>query len=341
MASIDVAVPCYQYGSFLRDCITSILAQDVRALRVLIIDNASTDDSLEVAQELARTDSRVEVAAHSRNLGATASYNEGIEWASGDYFLLLDADDMLAPGCLVRAVALMDDNPDVSFTYGVELRQSLPAGHVQVAAQSSAEADWRIIAGRDFIERLCRRPINHVGATTVVRRTRAQKLVGHYRAELPYTDDLNMWLRLATVGKVAHTGAVQAIRRLHPSQATRHYTDVPVRDFVERERAYACFFEAEGRALPHATALHRQALNGLVGQAYWSGLSHILRGQPHAGWALLNYAWQRSPATVVLPPLGYLQQMDRPLGRLSEVLVEAITGRPQGRWLGANNSTER
>jgi glycosyltransferase involved in cell wall biosynthesis len=340
VASIDVAVPCYQYGSFLRACVTSILAQDVSALRVLIIDNASTDDSLAVARELASADPRVEVVAHGRNLGATASYNEGIEWSSADYFLLLDADDMLAPGCLARAVALMEDNPDVSFTYGVELRQSFSAGDVHVASQPAGEVDWQIVAGRDFIERLCRRPINHVGATTVVRRTRAQKQVGHYRSEIPYTDDLDMWLRLATVGNVAYTSAVQAFRRLHASQATRHYTDVPVRDFVERERAYACFFEAEGRTLAHSTRLHRQARSGLVGQAYWSGLSHIFRAQPRTGWALLRYAWQRSPSTVVLPPLGYLLQMDRPLGRLAEVMVEGITGSPQGRWLRTNSSIE-
>src|SRR5262249_3375428 len=109
---------------------------------------------------------------------------------------------------------------------------------------------------------------------------------------------------------------------------------------IERERAYACFFEAEGRTLAHPTKLHRQARSGLIGQAYWSGLSHIFRAQTPTGWGLLKYAWQRSPPTVVLPPLGYLLRMDRPFGRLAEVLVEGITGRPQGRSLGANGSIE-
>ena len=45
---------CYQYGRYLRDCVTSITSQGVADLRVLIIDNGSTDDSLEVAKELAR-----------------------------------------------------------------------------------------------------------------------------------------------------------------------------------------------------------------------------------------------------------------------------------------------
>ena len=56
MASVDVIVPCYQYGHFLRDCAASVLTQDVSDLRLVIIDNASTDNTLEVARELAAAD---------------------------------------------------------------------------------------------------------------------------------------------------------------------------------------------------------------------------------------------------------------------------------------------
>ena len=53
MPSVDIVVPCYQHGRFLRDCVESVLSQDVE-LRVIIIDNASTDDSVSIAQDLAR-----------------------------------------------------------------------------------------------------------------------------------------------------------------------------------------------------------------------------------------------------------------------------------------------
>src|SRR5262245_3553031 len=104
MSSVDVVIPCYQYGRFLRECVSSVLTQGVSHIRVLIIDNASTDGSAEIARQLAAEDSRIEVAAHSHNVGPTASYNEGIDWASAEYFVLLDADDLLAPGCLARAL---------------------------------------------------------------------------------------------------------------------------------------------------------------------------------------------------------------------------------------------
>lgn len=122
MSSIDVVAPCYQYGRYLRDCVGSILSQKVDATRVLIIDNASSDNTLNVARQLNNEDKRVEVLSRKTNLGQHASYNEGIDWAAADYFMILDADDMLAPGSLTRAISPLDDNSGVIFCHGAEQR---------------------------------------------------------------------------------------------------------------------------------------------------------------------------------------------------------------------------
>ena len=79
MTSVDIVIPNYNYGRYLRECRSKACsAQDVEQLRVLIIDNASTDNSAEIAREFARTDPRVQVRVHDRNLGLHASFNEGI-----------------------------------------------------------------------------------------------------------------------------------------------------------------------------------------------------------------------------------------------------------------------
>src|SRR3954453_18503705 len=118
MTKVDIVIPCYNYGRFLEPCVRSVLAQSVRDLRVLIIDDGSSDDSLSVAKSLAERDPRVSVISHPRNWGHIATYNEGIEWASAYYFLLLSADDLLVPGALERAARIMDANSDVVLVHG-------------------------------------------------------------------------------------------------------------------------------------------------------------------------------------------------------------------------------
>ncbi len=252
VASIDVVVPCYNYGRFLRECVTSITSQEGVDLRILVVDNASEDDSLEIARELAARDGRIEVITRTVNLGATASYNEGIDWASSDYFLIVDADDFLVPGALARACAVMDEDVEISFVHGVEARLEAD-GAVHAYGLEPGEPECSIITGLQFIADLCGTPINRIGANTVVRRTSLQKRIGYYNTSLPYTDDLEMWLRLATVGKVARLNAVQATRRYHATRMSSHYQSVQVRDFHERERAFESFFAHEGSVLCEKT----------------------------------------------------------------------------------------
>jgi glycosyltransferase involved in cell wall biosynthesis len=98
MPSVDIVIPCYNHGSFLPDSVASVLSQKIDDLRILIVDNASTDGSADVAQQLASGDARIELLSRNTNQGPHASFNAGIDWARGDYFLILCADDLLSPG---------------------------------------------------------------------------------------------------------------------------------------------------------------------------------------------------------------------------------------------------
>jgi glycosyltransferase involved in cell wall biosynthesis len=314
------------------------MSQGVADTRVLIIDNASTDDSLEVAHQLAAEDSRIELIAHPRNVGATASYNEGIDWASAEYFVLLDADDLLAPGCLARALACMQAHPEVGFTYGIEALR-LADGTLQVHPEHSEQAPWRISSGSRFIGDICRFPRNYVGAPTVVRRTSVQKRIGHYRPSLPYTDDLEMWLRLASAGDVGSISTVQGIRRIHGLQMSEGYRANMVRDFTEREAAFVSFFRNEGCSLPDAGGLLKLASRRLGEHAYWSAVSHLIRGHARDAAQLIRFCLQRRPSAALIPPVGWLLRMDRPLHRLVQIAREARGRlRAAARWPGAARS---
>src|SRR5215469_4059303 len=138
MSTVSVVIPCYNYGHYLDDAIKGALDdQEGIDVRVLIIDDASPDGSADIARQIAARYPRVEVAAHASNKGHIATYNEGmLEWADGDYTVLISADDRLTAGSLRRAAELLHAHPEVGFVYGHPLHfrhgQPLPAARTKV-----------------------------------------------------------------------------------------------------------------------------------------------------------------------------------------------------------------
>ena len=116
--SVSVIVPCYRYADVLEGCVSSILEQEGVDVRVLILDDCSPDDTPAVASRLAAADARVEYRRNEQNLGLIGTANAGLEWADGDYVVLISADDVLVPGALARATTVMEANPKVGMVYG-------------------------------------------------------------------------------------------------------------------------------------------------------------------------------------------------------------------------------
>jgi glycosyltransferase involved in cell wall biosynthesis len=321
MPSVDVAVPCYQYGKYLEECVASILLQGIQDLRVLIIDNASTDNTREIAERLSKQDPRVQVVSHATNLGHHASFNEGIDWARADYFMLLGADDCLAPGALGRAMSFMETNPSVHLTYGAENRivfdQSMPD------IVQPANMDWQLIKGHDLIEKLCRSGRCHIMVHTVIVRTAAQKSIGHYRNTLSHTDDLEMWLRFGWLGDVAETNAIQGVRRLHPDNRSSSIANVHECDILV-EQAFDSFFAQEGAQLADAHQLHKMVRRALSDRAYWGGIANLIRGDFRLSWDLMEFAVSRTPSSAFIPPVNYLWHRHDALQHIGAILANRV-----------------
>lgn len=216
-ALVSVVVPCYRYGHFLGASVGSALAQDGVDVEVIIVDDASPDGSVAVARELASHDERVRVIAHDRNLGHIATYNEGLAQATGDYLVLLSADDALGPCALGRAVSVMESRPRVGFTYGAVTRIDGEVPPVPVGPGRGA-GKVRVWDGDAWLLRRCRRATNCIFSPEVVMRRSLYEHVGPYREDLPHTGDLAMWLRAAALSDVAFiAGPPAAFYRVHGS----------------------------------------------------------------------------------------------------------------------------
>lgn len=300
MAKVDIVVPCYNYGRFLGACVGSVLDQSVADLRVLIIDDASSDDSLAVARRLARDDRRVSVISHTRNKGHIQTYNEGIEWASADYFLLLSADDLLVDGALQRATEIMDANPDIGLTYG---ECKLWFDHLPLPViPSKGSYTW---ARHDLIAEMCASSKNLVPTPTAIARTRCQKAIGGYRESLPHAGDMEMWLRFAANCSVAEIDAVQAIYRRHSTAMSNAYFAERMSDLRQRQLAFNSFFDEYATRLSNSRSLRALARQTLAHRVFRSGVGLVRRGRFKEGFDFIRGSMQMDPRLCYIPPFWH------------------------------------
>jgi succinoglycan biosynthesis protein ExoO len=172
--SISVLIAAYNASPFLHRAVRSALAQTLAPLEVLIINDASTDNTLDVAKALASEDSRVRVISLPVNGGPGAARNAGLDAARGDWVAILDADDAYVPSRLAMLEsACIGTKADVvldNFFYyepesGAATTPAIPIGDtVEVidvyrfaanARPYTGEADWGLLKpmfSRRFLE---------------------------------------------------------------------------------------------------------------------------------------------------------------------------------------------
>jgi glycosyltransferase involved in cell wall biosynthesis len=267
--SVSVCIPCYNYGHYLPGAVESVLSQPGVDVDIVIIDDCSPDGSAAVGEALAAADPRIRFVAHPQNKGHIATYNEGIAMAEGDYFVLLSADDLLTPGCLARAVALMEHEPSVGMVYGHPLEfvdEPPPA--------SSDVRNWTVWPGLEWIEARCRRGNNCIFCPEVVMRGSVQHAIGGYNTESPHAGDLEMWLRAAAhadIGRV--NGANQAFYRVHQQSMQRTVFAGMLTDLEQRRGAFETVLLDPSFGRGDGAALYRSACRALADTA----LDHVLR----------------------------------------------------------------
>lgn len=258
MQRVDVVIPCYNYAHFLQECVESVLSQANVDVRVLILDDASPDNTPEVGMALASRDKRVAYRRHTVNKRHIATYNEGIEWAGGDLFLLLSADDYLLPGALGRAAELMHNHPDVGFTFGNALiaeSDGIITKRVDPLGDNNVPA-MQVLSGPQFMR--LSGASNLVPTPTAVVRTTLQKQVGGYHKELPHAGDMEMWLRLASHAGVGYINEDQAVYRRHASNMSlQYYGQSILPDLRQRKQAFDILFRQGADSLKKDEKLRR------------------------------------------------------------------------------------
>jgi glycosyltransferase involved in cell wall biosynthesis len=117
MPTVSIVLPNYNYAQYLDERIQSLLSQTYRDFELIILDDASTDNSLEVINRYA-ADPRVSTQFYTENSGSPYKrWNDGAELAQGKYLLIAGADDSCHPDFLRKLVEKLESNPSVGLAY--------------------------------------------------------------------------------------------------------------------------------------------------------------------------------------------------------------------------------
>ena len=193
---VSVLTPAFNAAATLRESVASIQAQTFEDLEILVVDDGSTDATLDVAHAVAAGDPRVRVLQNPENVGIAASRNRCVAEASADLVAWQDADDISMPRRIEQQLAVLDDDPRVGMVGGFLL--FFGAGPPSVRRYAADDASIRAQIFRHS-------PVAQPAA--MVRRA-ALEAAGPYSSRFEPAEDLDMAFR---IGVDAHFANVQDV----------------------------------------------------------------------------------------------------------------------------------
>lgn len=265
---VSVIMPCYNNGAFVRQAVDSVLQQDYPNIELIVVDDGSKDNSLEV---LASYGDRIRVIVQP-NQGPAAARNNGIRHATGDYIAFLDSDDLWLPGKLSAQLEFLQTNPDFIAcfcSWSVWDGSEMPAVNQPTADQRLALQQDR--SGWLYLPLLDDSVIHTI---SIVIKKQIVDTVGFFNEEFRVGEDHDYWLRLSRLGKIAKLKTLYALYRANLQSTTnkvhaKNYSLLVLQAAVEK---YG-LCDPEGNCLPESIyqqyAARRHFMYGY--QSFWAG----------------------------------------------------------------------
>lgn len=300
---VSICLPTYNYAQFLPRAVESVLSQSFADFELLVYDDASTDNTVEVMQPYL-DDPRVKLVVQETNQGLFANFNQSFANARGEFIKYLCADDFLDARFLERLLPLMDD-PEVQIATcanwlidgddnltGEQIAPFGAGGRVPAVEAAAQLAEWHNVVGM---------PTN-----TIVRRETLAK-VGGFDADYAPAADIQLWLKLLAHGDLAWTPEKLCFIRIHSTHSHAYGPDPTESPFL---------VWSQTDRIEHSPATPAIAARGLQREAervYLYVAAHVLRGRVTRAVELLKL------------PRGYVRQPVSALTWLAGVPREIVS----------------
>lgn len=205
---ISVLMSVYNGEEFLNEAIDSILNQTYEDFEFIILDDGSSDNSLDIIKSY--EDNRIRIHSSSINMGLVYQLNRGLALSKGKYIARMDADDISLPERFERQVAFLDNNPKI--------------GVLGTSFQILDENDFlqplvKLPTHNNFIKwHLCFR--NCFAHPTMMMKRDVIVKAGGYDKEMQYAEDYDLWRRLSVITNLSNLDEVLVLYRIHKTNVS-------------------------------------------------------------------------------------------------------------------------
>lgn len=318
---VSVIVPIYNAAPYLRETLDSIVASTYRPMEVVMVDDGSKDDSLQIAQDFCALHPECRVISQP-NQGVSVARNNAIRHAQGQYILPVDADDKIANTLIEKAVQVIENNDDIRVV------------GCRCWMFGAMDKEWKL---PPFSHALLARK-NMIPATALYRKADWERCGGYCEEEI-YREDWDFWLSMMELGgsfyqlnevllyyritsdsrrtlaKGKKRIIVDAINRRHPAYMQR-YLDGPLHyhrswsrfiNFFRREKIVGNYADWEKGEIIHAKRNILRNYNGFISKQFatpslWRGIIY--------GWfckskAQRSYEYAKRIAGLTSTPVAY------------------------------------
>ncbi|MEM1145794.1 MAG: glycosyltransferase family 2 protein, partial [Pseudomonadota bacterium] len=189
----SIVVPVKNRAALLQELIESVLAQDIASWELIIVDDGSDDETIDIGMRYQRQDPRIRFATRSSpNPGASVCRNEGLKMAGGDFVVFIDSDDLIEPDCINGRVSAMLSDPSLDFV--------VFQGGLFVNEFGDYEEGVSVFGDNaDHIDRFLELDFVWHTNAPMWRKTSIER-IGGWKESLPNRQDWELWIRALSHG---------------------------------------------------------------------------------------------------------------------------------------------
>lgn len=225
---VSVCIPVYNGSATIVDTLDSVLQQTYKNIEIIIVDNCSTDNTVELVRGI--SDERIKLFCNAENIGMAGNWNKCLEYVTGEYIQFVCADDLLMPECIEKKVECIKSNPEAVMVFGAS---SIINERDEVLMSRCEYKRDMILDGNKLAKKSFYLKNIYGEPTNVLFKSSLVKEVGVFALNMCYATDWEYWLRLSCYGKVGFVSQDLVKYRISTSNET---SKIKVKKFLDDDK---------------------------------------------------------------------------------------------------------